>query len=209
MLVCPIVLAVSMYGLFRGLTVALGHPRGYLVAFALYWTGWCGALPLGVLGRHGVVALFAPGRPVAARRSVPTSALVWWPVAFPLLFAFLPRVANAGSRVIVISAILGLVTGVAEEVLWRGVYLQLFPESAWWNTVYPSLAFGLWHMAPLSVLPSRYPGGAVGFGAYAFVLGLSYAMAARRTGSIRWITVSHCLHDALGLGGFVYAAWLT
>jgi hypothetical protein len=61
----------------------------------------------------------------------------------------------------------------------------------------------------LSVLPSRYPGGMAGFVVYSTVLGLSYATAAQRTGSIRWCTIGHCLHDALGLGGFAYAAWLT
>jgi membrane protease YdiL (CAAX protease family) len=43
----------------------------------------------------------------------------------------------------------------------------------------------------------------------AFVLGLSYAYAARRTRSITWSTASHCVHDALGLGGLAYVTWLT
>jgi hypothetical protein len=43
---------------------------------------------------------------------------------------------------------------------------------------------------------------------YSVLLGLSYATAARRARSIRGATLSHCLHDALGLGGSAYAAWL-
>jgi membrane protease YdiL (CAAX protease family) len=49
----------------------------------------------------------------------------------------------------------------------------------------------------------------VAFVGYAFVLGLSYAAAARRTRSITWSTASHCVHDALGLGGLAYVTWLT
>jgi hypothetical protein len=77
------------------------------------------------------------------------------------------------------------------------------------GAVYPSLSFGVWHTAPLSVIPSRYPGGAFAFVACSTVLGLSYATVARRTRSIRWVAISHCIHDALGLGGFAYVAWFT
>ena len=61
----------------------------------------------------------------------------------------------------------------------------------------------------MSVLPSRYRGGFVSFTAYSILLGLSYAYYARRARSIFWCTVSHCVHDALGLGGFVYMRWFT
>jgi len=89
------------------------------------------------------------------------------------------------------------------------VYVTLFADNMWLNTIYPSVAFGLWHLCPLSALPSRYPGGAVSFAAYSIALGLSYAHYARRTRSILWCTVSHCIHDSLGLGGFAYINWLT
>src|SRR5436190_786437 len=82
------------------------------------------------------------------------------------------------------------------------------PDRLWLNTVYPSITFGLWHLCPLSVLSSRYPGGTISFAAYSIALGLSYAYYARSTGSIRWCIVSHCIHDALGLGAFAYSQWL-
>jgi membrane protease YdiL (CAAX protease family) len=44
-----------------------------------------------------------------------------------------------------------VVIGITEEVLWRGVYVTLFADNVWLNTIYPSLAFGLWHLCPLSV----------------------------------------------------------
>jgi len=56
--------------------------------------------------------------------------------------------------------------------------------------------FALWHLAPQSVVPNRLPGGSISFVAYAFVLGLTYAFAAQRTGSIAWPTVSHIVHVA-------------
>jgi membrane protease YdiL (CAAX protease family) len=74
--------------------------------------------------------------------------------------------------------------------------------------IYPSWMFGLWHIAPRSVRPNTMPGGMFSIVFYAVILGLSYGYPARRTGSIRWCTVSHCLHDTLGLGGLAYASWL-
>jgi membrane protease YdiL (CAAX protease family) len=207
--IAPAVLVVTMIGVFRSLTSLLGYPLGYLCAFAVYWIGWCGVLPLAVLGPRDLAGLFAEGRHRRPGRDASTIALVAWPIVLPLVFAFLPRVAHASAPILMMSAGLGIVTGVAEEVLWRGVYLRLFPDNPWWSAVYPSLAFGVWHAAPLSVLPSRYPGGAFAFVAYSTVLGLSYATAARRTRSIRWVAISHCIHDTLGLGGFAYAAWFT
>lgn len=93
-------------------------------------------------------------------------------------------------------------------MLWRGTYVRLFPGSIGLNTIYPTIGFAAWHIAPLSILPARFPGAPTSFLIYCLLLGLSYAYYARTTGSIRWCTVSHCIHDALGLGGFAYALWL-
>ena len=208
-LAAPPVLIVTMYIAFRQLTAQLGFPLGYLVAFSLYWVVWCLALPSAVLGPRRVVALFQPGDSRFAQLGIRVQAILWWPIVFPLAFAFLPRIAAASIPVVLASVAVGVIIGVTEELLWRGVYVTLFADNVWLNTIYPSVAFGLWHLCPLSALPSRYPGGAVSFAAYSIALGLSYAHYARRTRSILWCTVSHCLHDSLGLGGFAYINWLT
>ena len=208
MLIAPVALIVTMYIAFQQLTARLGFPLGYLVAFGLYWVLWCLALPGAVLGSRRVIELFRSGDSRLAQLGIRTQALLWWPIVFPLAFAFLPRIANTSVSILLASIALGLIIGVTEELLWRGVYVTLFHDNVWLNTIYPSIAFGLWHLCPLSAVPSRYPGGALSFAVYSIALGLSYAHYARRTRSILWCTVSHCIHDALGLGGFVYAGWL-
>jgi uncharacterized protein len=204
-LVAPLALIASMYAAFQVLTRALGFPLGYLCAFVIYWTAWCGIFPACVMGPRTISHLFHRGACVGR----PRLAFVLWPIAFPLLFAFLPRYGDLTWTIVIVSVILGSVTGLAEEVLWRGVYVTRFPENVWLNTVYPSVAFGLWHLCPLSVVTSRYPGGAVSFAMYSVILGLSYATHARRTRSILACTLSHAIHDSLGLGGLVYVQWLT
>jgi membrane protease YdiL (CAAX protease family) len=71
---------------------------------------------------------------------VTTRVLLLWPIAFPFVFAFIPRVGNAGLSVLIISVVLGFIIGVTEEALWRGVYVTLFREDVcvsilWWRIV--------------------------------------------------------------------------
>jgi hypothetical protein len=204
----PAVLIATMYALFRGATAALGFPLGYAASFAVYWIGWCVAVPVAILGPRRVRDLFRERPSGPPPRRVRFQAALWWPLIAPLVFAFIPRVASVSASVLFVSVGLGIVTGVAEEILWRGLYMAVFPKSVWLNSFYPSLMFGIWHLCPLSVLPSRYPGGIASFAFYSVALGLSYSYSARLSRSIRWCSVSHAVHDALGLGGLVYAVWL-
>ena len=208
-LLAPVVLVLMMYAAFRGLDAWLGFPLGYLCAFILYWLGWCIVFPLVILGGlSGLLDLFRAGTASFSQLGWKVQIALWWPIVFPFFFAFIPRIGNANFLIVMGSVALGLVIGVTEEILWRGVYIRLFPDNVWLNMVYPALMFGLWHLAPLSVRPSSMPGGAVSFVLYAIVLGLSYAYYTHQTGSIRWCTVSHIIHDTLGLGASVHATWL-
>ena len=204
----PPLLIASMYGAFRFLTAWLGFPAGYLAAFGLYWIGWCVIVPIENSGHaRSSQPVDTPDRtlrPVGSHDS--HVALVASSISACLLVCPANRVDIVGHRRRVGGT--GGLTGVTEELLWRGVFVTGFPNRLSLNTIYPSIAFGLWHLCPMSALPSRYPGGPMSFAAYAVALGLSYAFCARRTESIRWCTVSHCIHDALGLGALAYASWL-
>jgi membrane protease YdiL (CAAX protease family) len=120
MLAAPPVLVVTMYIAFQQLTARLGFPLGYLVAFSLYWAVWCLALPSAVLGPRRVLALFQPGDSRFAQLGIRIQAILWWPIVFPLAFAFLPRIAAASISVLLASVAVGVIIGITEELLWRG-----------------------------------------------------------------------------------------
>ena len=209
MLAAPALLTLSMALAFQGLVAALGDPLGYLAAFIVYWVAWCLVFPAIVLGGpRRLLELFGKGKAGFTQLGWKTHALLWGPVIFPLAFMFIPRLGQANFAILFYSILLGLAIGVTEEILWRGVYIRVFPDNVWLNSIYPSIMFGVWHLAPLSVRTNTLPGGAASFVLYAVLLGLAYAYYARKTGSIRWCTVAHCLHDMLGLGAFAYAVWL-
>lgn len=208
-LATPLVLTLTMIPTFIGFVAWFGYPLGYLLAFVVYWIGWCLIVPAFLLGGwRQLPALFRRSEARRRKSSWKTALLVLWPLPFPILFRFLPQLGEANLAILAVSLLLGLVIGVTEEVLWRGVYLRLFPQHLGLNTLYPSIMFALWHLAPQAVVASPSPGGAASFVFYSLVLGLSYATHARKTGSIRGATLSHCIHDIFGLGGFVYAVWL-
>jgi membrane protease YdiL (CAAX protease family) len=77
-----------------------------------------------------------------------------------------------------------------EEVLWRGVYITLFPDNRWWAAVWPTLWFAVWHYAPGSLSPlTDVRTLMIGAG----VLGASFSWLALKTRSIRTTAVAHIL----------------
>jgi hypothetical protein len=98
-----------------------------------------------------------------------------------------------------IATIMGvsLVNTLAEELLWRGVYISLWPDNPWLGWVWPALGFGAWHLAPQVIHPAAMSPAI--FVAASVALGLSWGWVAWRSGSLRWVSVSHLLTDGSGL----------
>jgi len=202
-LAIPVLVPVGMYVVFRWTAEALGTGAGYLTGFVVYWAV-CAALPLAALGSHQVATIFAPPpEPLGKPRWLGLALL-----AGPLLFAYgyaFPRVLpGATPLVIAVSAALAVVNGGLEELLWRGLFVRVFPRSWLLGWLYPALGFAAWHLAPLAVVPNRNPGGAWSFVAFSLIVGLLFGWVAWRSGSIRWTTMAHILLDFSGLGGLAY-----
>jgi membrane protease YdiL (CAAX protease family) len=102
------------------------------------------------------------------------------------------------------SALQALINASAEELLWRGTYLAVFPNSPALGYLYPTVGFAVWHYAPQVVFPSRYPGGRTSFVLSAGLFGLIWGRVASRNGSVGWSLVSHVLLDFSGLGARIY-----
>jgi membrane protease YdiL (CAAX protease family) len=204
LLLVPPVLLASTWWTFHIVTESVGLTPGYLIGFLFYWLIWCLALPLVLLGRREVMEAFGHFRFAEIRPSVSDGTLLLLPLVLGYGYAFPRAIPGASSIVVLVSAILALVNAPLEELLWRGTYLKIFPESWWFGFVYPTMGFGLWHLAPLSVIPNRAPGGSVSFVAVSVLLGLIWGWVAKRSQSILWTSVAHMLFDFSGLGGRLY-----
>jgi membrane protease YdiL (CAAX protease family) len=200
----PPVLIGSTWAAFRWFAHLWGARPGYFAGFLFYWCVWCLALPLALLGRARVRALLRPP-PIPLRRQGPVIALsLVVPVVLVYAYEF-PRVIGMATPIVLAgSAAIALVNGALEELLWRGAFVEVFPNDRLLGYVYPSVAFALWHVAPQSIFANPAPGGRASLVAVSLVLGLLWGNVARRTGSIRWTSVAHILFDFSGLGARLY-----
>lgn len=204
LIAAPPLLLASTHLCFQGFVALWGPRLGYFAGFLFYWLGWCLLFPLWILGRRGLGGLFRRPQPPFGRPAWLGALFLLLPLALGYGYAFPRALPRADWIILLSSAGIALVNGVLEEVLWRGTYVRVFPDSWWWGYAYPALGFGVWHLAPQSVFPNTAPGGNLSLVAVAVVVGLLWGWVVKRSGSIRWATLSHILFDFSGLGGRIY-----
>lgn len=198
LLVMPPLLLASTKLVFQWLVNHLGLKRGYFGGFLFYWLSWCLLVPLWVLGGpRRLPQLFREMK--LSQLSRADLLLLAAPPLVGYLFALPRALRQANPPIVLASAVIALVNATAEEPLWRGTYKTMFPNRFVLDYLYPSGGFAVWHMAPQSVVPCRYPGGAVSYVISSGGFGLLWGHLVNRTGSIRWTVVSHVLLDFSGL----------
>ena len=107
------------------------------------------------------------------------------------IISFLPGMGYEKENVWILLLLLSTPfgNGFFEEVLWRGVYTRLFPNSLFFGVLWPSLWFAVWHYVPGSLFDDSALGLMMGAGA----MGLYLAYLTRRTKTIWWAIVAHTL----------------
>jgi hypothetical protein len=200
-LALPVAVPVAMVATFQVTRDRLGDQWGYVAGFGAYWAT-CAGLSFALLGRRRVRHLF---RDVDPRLTKPVAVgliLLGWPAVGAITTRFIPEIGGATP------AMLGTILGVAvanavlEEVLWRGVYITLWPTNPWLGWFWPAVGFAAWHFAPQVVHPSSMGPGV--FVVASFFLGLSWGWVAFQTGGLRLVTISHIFTDGSGIRSALY-----
>lgn len=158
-----------------------------------YWICWCFLLSLLTVGPDGLREMFKAPHPMFGKPNWLGLLLLLGPPLVMYITRFPTEVKEASLKIVIYSALYALANGTMEEVLWRGAYVTAFPDSWLWAYLYPSIWFGLWHLSPQVVYPSKMPGGAIAFALMSISLGLVWGWVAKTTGSIRWTAVAHIL----------------
>jgi uncharacterized protein len=195
-LVAPLLLIPTTFIVFQSGVAVLGSRWGYLAGFLFFWIFWCLAFPVGLLGWREVGRLFRPSVPRLPRPGWLWMTLLAVPVLGGFFTVWIPSLGTATVAALILAVGIAVINGTLEEILWRGLYAELFPGNWLAGWLYPALAFIAWHVSPTSVTGAGAP--AFWFGT-AFI-GLVFGWVAYRTRSIRWTTVTHILVNSMGPG---------
>jgi len=82
--------------------------------------------------------------------------------------------------------------GFFEEVLWRGVYFTLFPNSIFYRMIWPTIWFAIWHYVPGSVLHDNLIG-QIGLTAGSGLMGLVLSYMTKQTNTLWWSILAHTI----------------
>ena len=140
-LVAPLVLLAVMVSVFQALAKAFGERwrSAWYLGLVTYWLTWCTLLLLWMVARENLLALV--------------------PLVLASLYKLVPGMEYQKPTIWI--WLLTLSTnpgnGFFEELLWRGVYMELFPNSILFQIVWPSVWFRLWYCAPGAIAPDGNP----------------------------------------------------
>ncbi len=198
-LALPLLLLPVMAGVFALSARLLGAEAGYLLGFGFYWLFWCLFVPRWLLGKEEFNSILRDRAPLFSRFNW-IAATLWIIVTLIAVLMYAGDFLRAPLTLILLAIPLATINGFCEEILWRGLYVRLFPRNPWLAILVPSLGFALWHLAPQTVFLAE---NVIGFVLSTFFLALPYGYIAYRTGSAKWTAISHSLSGILALSGYL------
>ena len=183
-ILAPPALVAVMYTVFRLLANALedNWRLAWYLGLIIYWLACCGLFPWLMIG------------PERIKRRI--FLLVLFPVLMAGLYRFVPNMNydKPGFWIFLMLLSTNFGNGFFEEVLWRAVYMDLFPGNLFSRIVWPCSWFALWHYVPGSISPS---GNVLGLMIGSGLMGFYLAFLANKTGKIWWTILAHTI------GGFI------
>lgn len=197
LLLLPLALIFTTAFIFHVSSNLFGSNLGYVIGFSFYYIFWCYGATLALMGRNGFAFLFKEANPLFSKKNWYLIIIFFLIVLGTVMMYLIPSISEATFNLILLAIPVAVVHGVGEEALWRGLYIRTFPKNIILGVIYPSIAFALWHLSPQIVFPAE---NLPAFVASTLFLGLSYAIIAYKTGSIKWIAFLHVLGSLLALG---------
>lgn len=202
------VLCISMLLLMPFLTANMGKTAGYVTGFCIYWFLFC--LPVSVYCSGGFLRL----REIYRQKSNITARMktIYYFIALiPCIATFFAVFKNiapiAGLQVLILALVFGMINGTLEEMFWRGIFNKIFNDHLIWAYLYPSLFFGIWHIALFSAKGIVYQGGAGSLVGGSLFMGLLWGLAAYKTKSVKIVTAAHIITNFFAFTGLIYQNW--
>jgi membrane protease YdiL (CAAX protease family) len=181
-LLSPLLFGV-MFLVYQGFAILLGKNLGWYAGFAIYWPIFCVAIPLLLVGSDEII------RRYKIITINPKYLLVYlFPVFMTLIGGFFMSTSERDLTGLIVWLGMSVGNGVFEEILWRGVYPTLFPNSKMFSFAWPAIWFSIWHFAPGSLSQNFQPLTLV---SGALMLGIFFGWGAFKTKSLFWASTGH------------------
>lgn len=190
----PPILMLVMFLIYQLFGIIFGRELGWYLGLLTYWI-LCGFLfTAWLISIEKIKKLSSPRR--LEIKMIPF-------ILFPVLMAFLFRIVSGTEyEKINIVLVIGLVitafsNGIFEEMLWRGAYMELYPNNNFLRIIYSTIWYAVFHFASGS-LSSNSNILVLVIGSAFF--GIFLAALAKWTDTIWWSILCHVL------GGLVMVA---
>ena len=187
--IIPPILIAIMYPIFNSLAGVLANDTiAWYLGLITYWLIWGLVLPVILIGKKDMIALIRPQRPTA-KILLPMSVILLGALAARL---FVPGMEYEKQNVWILLLLLSTCfgNGFFEELLWRGVYYKLFPNSIFYRMIWPSIWFGIWHYVPVSIHNNELTG-LIGMIAGPIMMGLVLSYMTKKTNTLWWAILAH------------------
>jgi membrane protease YdiL (CAAX protease family) len=193
----PILLPAAMHQVFRATHRRFGPRRGQQAGFAIYWAT-CWATAAALAGPRRLVGLWHHPDPLPPAPKSLAWAVLTVPPAGAIATQWIPHARTAGPRAVAVAAGVGVTNAIAEEALWRGAPVIVFPNDPVLGWLWPAVGFTLWHLVPLAASSaSRGRKLQTLFGAA--LIGFGDGWLVWRTRSLVATSVAHAVTDACGV----------
>ncbi len=202
------VLCISMLLLMPFLTANMGKTTGYVTGFCIYWFLFC--LPVSVYCSGDFRRL----REIYRQKSDITARMktIYYFIALiPCIATFFAVFKNiapiAGLQVLNLALVFGMINGTLEEMFWRGIFNKIFNDHLIWAYLYPSLFFGIWHIALFLANGIVYQGGGSTLVGGSLFMGCLWGLVAYKTKSVKLVTAAHIITNFFAFTGLIYQNW--
>ncbi len=177
------ILFVVMFAVYQGFAAILGSNLGWYAGFAIYWPIFCLVIPLLLVGSDRIIERYK-----IIKINAKYLLVFLFPVFMTLIGGLFMSTAERDVIGFVIWLGMSVGNGVFEEILWRGTYPILFPDSKIFGFAWPAIWFSIWHFAPGSLSQNFQP---IVLVSGALMLGVFFGWGAFKTKSLFWASVGH------------------
>ena len=186
----PILIAI-MYPIFQLLAGFIENDRvAWYLGLATYWLVWGMVFPISMIGIKHIKELIRP-----RKLSKKILMLLAVPIIGAIAAKLIPGMAGYAKESILIAILIistPFCNGFFEELLWRGVYVKLFPKNIFFRMIWPSIWFGIWHYVPVSMNDPELMGLIVMM-VGPLMMGLYLSYLTHKTNTLWWAIVAHTI----------------